>query len=113
MADTGIFRIGHQVWQRANITAAAAYLREVLAREPDNTRVKVLHDGLLDVVDPTRRVLRQQRELATIAGIAKQRRATERRAARERREVNLGPPAAGSERRAGKERRSGRDRRTP
>jgi hypothetical protein len=111
LADTGIFRIGHQVWQRANITAAAAFLREVLAREPDNTRVKVLHDGLLDVMDPTRRVLRQQRELATIAGIAKQRRAEERRATRERREANLGPP--GSERRAGKERRSGRDRRTP
>ena len=111
MADAGIFRIGHQVWQRANITAAAAYLREVLAREPDNIRVKVLHDGLLDVIDPTRRVLRQQRELATIAGMAKQRRAAERRAARERREVNQGPP--GSERRAGKERRSGRDRRTP
>jgi hypothetical protein len=112
MADTGIFRIGHQVWQRANITAAAAYLREVLAREPDNTRVKVLHDGLLDVLDPTRRLLRQQRELAAIAGIARQRRADERRAARERRQANLGPPA-GSERRAGKERRSGRDRRKP
>jgi hypothetical protein len=112
MADTGIFRIGHQVWQRANITAAAAYLREVLAREPDNTRVKVLHDGLLDVMDPTRRLLRQQRELATIAGMARQRRADERRAARERRQVNQGPPA-GSERRAGKERRSGRDRRKP
>jgi hypothetical protein len=112
MADTGIFRIRHQVWQRANITAAAAYLREVLAREPDNTRVKVLHDGLLDVLDPTRRLLRQQRELATIAGMARQRRADERRAARERRQMNLGPPA-GSERRAGKERRSGRDRRKP
>ena len=112
MADAGIFRIGHQVWQRANITAAAAYLREVLAREPDNTRVKVLHDGLLDVMDPTRRVLRQQRELATIAGIARQRRAEERRAARERREVNVAPPD-GKERRAGKDRRSGRDRRTP
>jgi len=111
LADAGIFRIGHQVWQRANITAAAAFLREVLAREPDNTRVKVLHDGLLDVIDPTRRVLRQQRELATVAGIAKQRRAAERRAARERREVNQGP--SGPERRAGKERRSGRDRRTP
>ena len=111
MADAGIFRIGHQVWQRANITAAAAFLREVLAREPDNIRVKVLHDGLLDVIDPTRRVLRQQRELATVAGIAKQRRAAERRAARERREINQGP--SGPERRAGKERRSGRDRRTP
>jgi len=111
LADAGIFRIGHQVWQRANITAAAAFLREVLAREPDNIRVKVLHDGLLDVIDPTRRVLRQQRELATVAGIAKQRRAAERRAARERREVNQGP--SGPERRAGKERRSGRDRRTP
>jgi len=112
LADTGIFRIGHQVWQRANISSAAAYLREVLAREPDNTRVKVLHDGLLDVMDPTRRVLRQQRELATIAAIAKERRAVERRAARERRALDAAPPE-GNERRAGKERRSGRDRRTP
>jgi hypothetical protein len=112
MADTGIFRIGHQVWQRANITAAAAYLREVLAREPDNTRVKVLHDGLLDVMEPTRRLLRQQRELATVAGIARQRRASERRAARERRALNLAPPQ-GKERRTGADRRSGRDRRTP
>ena len=112
MADAGIFRIGHQVWQRANITAAAAYLREVMAREPDNTRVKVLHDGLLDVMEPTRRLLRQQRELATVAGIAKQRRASERRAARERRELNRGP-TQGPERRGGNDRRSGRDRRTP
>jgi hypothetical protein len=110
MADTGIFRIGHQVWQRANITAAAAYLREVLAREPDNTRVKVLHDGLLDVLEPGRRLVRQQRELAAIAGIARQRRATERRASRERRAVNLAPPE-GKERRGGTERRTGRDRR--
>jgi hypothetical protein len=112
VADTGIFRIGHQVWQRANITAAAAYFREVLAREPDNTRVKVLYDGLLDVMEPTRRLLRQQRELATVAGIAKQRRASERRAARERR-ASSQPAPEGKERRAGTDRRSGRDRRTP
>jgi hypothetical protein len=112
VADAGIFRIGHQVWQRANITAAAAYFREVLAREPDNTRVKVLHDGLLDVMEPTRRLLRQQRELATVAGIARQRRASERRAARERRALNLGP-AEGAERRSGADRRTGRDRRKP
>ena len=112
MADPGIFRIGHQVWQRANVTAAAAYLRELLAADPDNTRLKVLYEGLLDVMDPTRRVLRQQRELARVAAVAKERRGTERRAGRDRRKTRMELPAE-LERRSGSDRRSGRDRRKP
>ena len=111
MADTGIFRLSHQVWQRANIMAAAGYLREVMTREPDNARVKALYDGLLEVIEPTRRVLRQQREMATAAKVAKEeRRRQERRAGRDRRQFGLGAPG-GAERRTGHDRRTGRDRR--
>jgi len=106
VADNGIFRMSHQVWQRANVMAAAGYLREVMSREPDNARVKALYDGLLEVIEPTRRVLRQQRELAA----AKERRQAERRAGRDRRQFGLGPPGA-SERRSGHDRRTGGDRR--
>ncbi|HEX6972942.1 MAG TPA: hypothetical protein VF147_00990 [Vicinamibacterales bacterium] len=89
------------VWQRANVMAAAGYLREILAREPHNARVKALYDGLLEVIEPNRRVLRQQRELLA---------AKDRRAGRDRRQFGLGPPA-GLERRSGHDRRGGKDRR--
>jgi len=110
VADTDIFRSGHQVWQRANIMAAAGYLREVMAREPDNVRVKALYDGLLEVIEPTRRVLRQQRELATAAPATKKPRAAERRAGRDRRQFIMGATIR-VERRRGPDRRTGRDRR--
>jgi hypothetical protein len=112
VADTGIFKISHQVWQRANIAAATAYLREVLAKDPDNARVKALYEGLLDVVEPTRRVLRQQRELATATKLAQQerRQLAERRRTGERRQRTLGAPH-GQDRRSGTDRRTGRDRR--
>lgn len=111
MADNGIFRLGHQVWQRANVMAAASYLREILTREPDNLRVRALHDGLLDVIDPTRRVLRQQRELARASSAGTQeRRRADRRAGGDRRKTKMSLPAA-LERRAVVDRRTGRDRR--
>ena len=86
MTDTGIFKSSHQVWQRANIAAATAYLREVLARDPDDARVKAIYEGLLDVVEPTRRIERQQRAAGAPQGL-------ERR--------------SGGDRRAGKDRRKG------
>jgi hypothetical protein len=111
VADPGIFRIGHQAWQRANITAAAAFLREILTREPDNARVAALYEGLLDVVDPARRVLRQQRALASATAVGKQiRRHTERRADRDRRQKDLRVPAE-LDRRSGSDRRTGGERR--
>jgi hypothetical protein len=110
VADTGIFRLSHQVWQRANVMAAAGYLREVMKREPDNLRVKALYEGLLEVIEPTRRVLRQQREMAAAGAATKERRGAERRAGRDRRQFGLGAPG-GVERRSGHDRRSGRDRR--
>jgi hypothetical protein len=113
VADQGIFRIGHQVWQRAAVTAAAAYLREVLAKQPDDLRVKALYEGLLEVLEPNRRVLRLQRELSDAHGIPlKERRRVERRAGVERRKKRLELPEE-LERRALADRRAGRDRRKP
>jgi hypothetical protein len=112
MADTGLFRVPHQVWQRANVNAAAAYLREVLAADPANTRVSALHEGLLDVLDPRRRAARQQRELARIEIPLTERRRHERRGGGERRVHAMERPA-GTDRRLRQDRRTGQDRRRP
>jgi hypothetical protein len=111
VAESGIFRVAHGVWQRANVIAAAAYLREILAREPDNVRVKALYDGLLEVLDPTRRAVRLQRELASATTAAKrERRSRERRSGVDRRQRPL-DGLGELERRSGADRRTGRDRR--
>jgi hypothetical protein len=111
VADAGIFRIAHGVWQRANVNAAAAYFREVLVREPTNVRARALYDGLLEVLEPTRRTLRMQRELASATTAAKQeRRARERRTGGDRRQRHL-DNLGELERRSGIDRRTGRDRR--
>jgi hypothetical protein len=99
-------------WQRANVLAAAEYLRDVLSAGGADRKARTAYEGLLEVLEPSRRAVRMQRELlATRASVPiKERRATQdRRAGRERRVVNLGPPG-GVERRKG-DRRSGRDRR--
>jgi hypothetical protein len=110
MGDTGIFRVSHQAWQRVNVTAAATYLREVLAADPGNMRVRALHEGLLDVLEPTRRVARQQRELARTEIPLSERRRNDRRAGADRRQTDLQVPAV-MDRRSGTERRIDRDRR--
>ncbi|MGH9312531.1 MAG: hypothetical protein ACRD1S_04960 [Vicinamibacterales bacterium] len=112
VADWGVFRPGHQVWQRANIMAAANYFREAVSRSPDDLRLKSLYEGLLEVLDPSRRTQRYQRELAFGATIARQerRRGSERRTGRDRRHTDVGPPG-GIERRRGSDRRGIRDRR--
>ena len=104
-----------QGWQRTNVIAAANYLREQLARTPDDARLRVAYEGLLDLLDPSRMLVRRQREMADAAkqaaSVIKQerRRGGERRRS-ERRAANLGP-LDGRERRSGTERRSGRERR--
>jgi hypothetical protein len=100
-------------WQRANIQAAASYLREVLAKAAD-PRGKAAYEGLLDVLDPARRTARLQRERAAMAAAvpvqaARERRALHERRSADRRKVNLGSPT-GVERRQS-DRRVGRDRR--
>jgi hypothetical protein len=111
MGDSGILR-PLTGWQRANVLAAAQHIRELILKTPDDTKSRAVYEGLLEVLEPARRVARQQRELADAAKAAvrvrEQRSGRERRSA-ERRTRSLGPPR-GTERRRG-ERRSGRDRR--
>jgi hypothetical protein len=99
------------VWQRANVIAAAAYFREILTREPDNIRVRALYDGLLEVLDPTRRAVRLQRELASATTAAKaERRTRERRSGTDRRQRPM-DGLGELERRSGLDRRTGGERR--
>jgi hypothetical protein len=101
-----------QPWQRANILAAANYLRELGAAPSGGRRPDVIHQGLLEVLDPARRVTRLQREMASAAKAAanmgQERRMRDRRQG-DRRKRNLG--RAAGERRDRAERRSGTDRR--
>jgi hypothetical protein len=99
-------------WQRANVLAAAQYLREIVSRSPGDTKAQAVYQGLLEVLEPARRAIRQQRELSEAARssvmLREKRTGVERRRS-DRRRVNLGPPG-GAERRK-TDRRSGRDRR--
>jgi len=104
-------------WQRASIQAAASYLRERISKGDDDRRTKATYDGLLEVLDPTRRATRLQRELAAAAKAAvtvqeaRDRRAlADRRRHENRRKANLGSPT-GVERRRITDRRA-RDRRS-
>ena len=99
-------------WQRANVLAAAQYLRDVVSRAPNDTRAQAVYQGLLEVLEPARRTIRQQRELSEAARSSvtlREKRAGAERRRVERRRVNMGPPAGVERRRT--ERRSGRDRR--
>jgi hypothetical protein len=104
-------------WQRANVQAAATYLRERISSGAADAKTKAVYEGLLDVLDPTRRAARMQREMASSAQAAatvtpaRERRGTpERRARSDRRKADQGSPT-GRERRSGHDRRTGRDRR--
>lgn len=116
MADSGVFRINPlQGWQREAILKAAQLLRDRFGNPPVDAQARSAHDGLLEVLDPSRRTVRLQKELseatrkATMTERA-ERRARERRSA-DRRKVNLGAPPGEPERRKG-DRRTGGDRRT-
>lgn len=104
-------------WQRANIQAAATYLRERIASGSTDAKTKAVYEGLLDVLDPTRRATRMQREMASAAQAAvtvkaaRERRSVDRRTRSDRRKVNVGSPT-GADRRSGQDRRTGRDRRS-
>jgi hypothetical protein len=99
-------------WQRANVLAAAQYLRDVVARRPDDMKAHAVYEGLLEVLEPSRRTIRQQRELseaARLSVMSREKRTGIDRRRGDRRRVNLGLPG-GAERRK-TERRSRRDRR--
>ena len=99
-------------WQRANVVAAAQFLRDVVSGAPDDQKAHTVYQGLLEVLEPARRAIRQQRELTDAARASitsREKRSGADRRRTDRRRVNLAPPG-GVERRRG-ERRSGRDRR--
>ena len=100
-------------WQRQAVLAAASFLRQRFSDTPDDTRARILHDALLEVIEPTRRDLRLQREMSTAPGpmlaVRSDRRARGRRSGTDHREVEFGPPR-GIERRVA-ERRSPQQRR--
>jgi hypothetical protein len=111
MADSGITR-PLTGWQRAHVLAAAQYVRDLLLKTPTDAKGRAVYEGLLEVLEPTRRVARQQREMAEAAKAAvriRELRSGRERRASERRTVNLGAPGSGERRRS--QRRSGRDRR--
>ena len=99
-------------WQRASVLAAAQFLRDVVSRAPDDVKVQAVYRGLLEVLEPARRTVRQQLELSQGARPSVSR--VERRAGRERRQPNPRrlklAPRVSHERRVA-ERRSCRDRR--
>jgi hypothetical protein len=95
------------------VLAAAQYLRDVVSRSPDDVKAQAAYQGLLEVLEPARRTIRQQRELSEATRTAvtqREKRAGRERRGTDRRRVNLGPPAGVERRKA--ERRSGRDRRS-
>ena len=102
-------------WQRSNIQAAAAFIRERMSAGDGTTRTKTVYEGLLEVLEPARRTSRLQREAAESARsavsvqITRDRRTTDRRRT-DRRRINLGPPGGVERRRA--DRRAGADRRS-
>jgi hypothetical protein len=100
---------GLQGWQRANIVAAISYLGDIVRTSPGDVRAKAVYDGLMEILEPGRRLHRTQRELTTAARAAsptgKERRSgRDRRARADRRVIDLGSPT-GAERRSGLDRR--------
>jgi hypothetical protein len=100
-------------WQRANILAALNYLKDV-GRLGQNPQAQTLAQGLMEVLEPSRRTIRLQREAAQAATAGAQagreRRQRDRRRSDDRRKQQL--PYAGPERRSGRDRRAGPRRNT-
>jgi hypothetical protein len=99
-------------WQRSNILGALNYLKE-LARAKD-PRAETLAQGLAEVLEPSRRTIRMQRESAqaaaagAAAGRERRTNSDRRRPATDRRQKQV--PFEGPDRRAGRDRRA-KDRR--
>lgn len=111
MTQSGIFRAAPmQPWQRETLLAAAAFLRQQYGNPPEDPKARAVYEGLLEVLDPSRRTVRLQKEQQAAArAAAAERRAGRDRRGTDRRKANLGPPGGTERRRA--ERRAG-DRRS-
>jgi hypothetical protein len=92
-------------WQRSNILAAVNYLKDS-GRIVQNPQAVALAQGLMEVLDPSRRTIRLQREAAQAATAGAQagreRRMRDRRAT-DRRKQQM--PFEGADRRSGRDRR--------
>jgi hypothetical protein len=111
-ADTNV-RMTLTPWQRANIFAALNYLNDI-GRVGHNPQVQGLAQGLMEVLEPSRRTIRLQREAAQ-AATAGARSGRERRKGERRRNPDRRKQATshtGPERRTGRKRRSGERRRS-
>ncbi|RPI56873.1 MAG: hypothetical protein EHM55_03890 [Acidobacteria bacterium] len=100
-------------WQRSNILAALSYLKDI-GRIGESPQAVLLAQGLLEVLEPSRRTIRLQREAALSAAASAQagrerRTGRDRRAMNDRRRQQL--PFNGPDRRTGRDRRAG-DRRS-
>jgi hypothetical protein len=94
-------------WQRTHVLAAAEYVREILLRTPGDAKARAVYDGLLDLLEPARRVAR---EASSELGGFEVRAEKDRRSGADRRRASLDPPA-GVERRRQERRRAERRRR--
>ena len=95
-------------WQRANIFAALNYLNDI-GRVGQNPQVQGLAQGLMEVLEPSRRTVRLQREAAQAATVGA-RSGREQRKGERRRNPDRRKQASthtGPERRTGRNRRSG------
>ncbi len=95
-------------WQRSHILAAMSYLKDIgtIGQSP---QAAMLAQGLMEVLDPSRRTIRLQREAALSAAASAQA-GRERRTGRERRNTDRRKqqlPFAGPDRRSGRDRRAG------
>ena len=98
-------------WQRAHIVSAAEYVRDLARKIPGDERARAVYEGLLEVLEPSRRMARQYRERypTTVAGSMWDQRSGRERRLADRRRTDAGPAAEADRRRA--QRRSGLDRR--
>lgn len=98
-------------WQRAYIVSAAEYVRDVARRTPGDERARAVYEGLLEVLEPSRRMARQYRERhpTTMTGSMWDQRSGRERRLADRRTADAGP--AGQIERREAQRRSGGDRR--
>lgn len=99
-------------WQRASILAALNYLEEI-GRIGQSPQAQALATGLLEVLEPSRRTVRLQREAAqsaTAGAQAGRERRTRDRRRDDRRKQQIA--YAGPERRSGRDRRAAGERRS-
>jgi hypothetical protein len=101
-------------WQRTNILGALNYLKEI-GRASREARAETLAQGLAEVLEPSRRAIRLQREAAQAAsagaGAARERRNIADRRRRSDRRQGQAPFSGPERRRGGVDRRAG-DRRS-